>query len=244
MRKMMMLLSVLVVGIAASAWAQDTQDPLHSWCVTACPENNGGTVTPINAGSWGFYASPGPLSGTDYLIEILIPNNEDTGSISFAGNGGSANANVSISATATKFSSTAWSFNSNSTLDVYLGLSNASPNNPVNAWSGLTQGVDSGATGYYVYQADLGTNGTSGWTIPKAADEATGPVFDGLVGIPAGALIVAFLEGTTEQHPTVATANSGALFFNSGDINPLGNLVPEPSSIVLFGSMLVGQVPS
>jgi hypothetical protein len=71
------------------------------------------------------------------------------------------------------------------------------------AWLPATQTVDSGAKGYWVFQANLGTN-----TLAKnAAGSASLNLGSSL---PAGSLIVAF--PSSGMGKSTATANSAALF--------------------------------
>jgi hypothetical protein len=57
-------------------------------------------------------------------------------------------------------------------------------------------------------------------------------------GIPIDSYIVGFLnEGTTEVPDWIATANSGAIFVNG----PPGDVVPEPSSLLLLGTGALGM---
>src|SRR5262249_2408220 len=138
-------------------------------------------------------------------------------------------------------STTAWT---SGQLDNYLGLTGA-PTNPIGAYLPTTKFFDSGATGYFVYTANVGP--TKIW---DNAQETKGPTFD-LSSIPGlsgdfGAYIVAFcspITGSTdctEQNgkSIVATANSGALLVN-GDRRP-PNFTPEPTTLALLGILALG----
>ena len=149
---------------------------LHAFCFSptpACSDN--GTVTPTTDSSphFGFWYSSGPATG-DFLVDILVPNNDMLPS-GFTVTGG---------ANGTKTASEVGSGWTTGPLDSYLGFS-ASPNNPIGAWLPVTQHDDPLATGYYVFQADLGTN-----TLAGAA--GTGPDLN--VGtLDIGSVVVGFL---------------------------------------------------
>lgn len=222
----------LVLASGGAVWADTVVDPLHGVCngtgTGTCSDN--GTNTPLgNSTTFGFSISPGPQTG-DLVLDILIPNNYAL-PVSFAITGtqcGAAN-NLACSGTANLFSATAWN---SGDLDAYLGIS-GSPNNPIGAYLPTTQTLDPAASGFFVFQADLGTS-----EIWDNANAGNGPVFNMLGGLTGlnGAYIVGFCgtgcNGNTD--PYVATANSGALLVN-------GNTpVSEPSSFLMLGAGLLG----
>jgi hypothetical protein len=222
-----------MLGIASSgATAQTLVDPLHGFCngtAPSCVDN--GTNTPLGSTStnFGFSISPGPQTG-DLLIELLVPNNDThPASFSLTGTQGGTLNTSPISATATLFSTTAWT---SGQLDAYLGIS-ASPTNSIGAYLPTTQALDAGATGFFVYQADLGQ--TKIW---DNANETNGPLFNLVSGFSAdiGGYIVAFC-GVGCTDPVVATANSGALLNNGGTPPPH---IPEPATVLVFGIGLLG----
>jgi hypothetical protein len=132
-----------------------------------------------------FTASPG-ATGT-FLLDILVPDNEEVTGNQFSITG-------FATGTASLFSSTPWS---SGQLDSYLGIK-ASPTNPIGAYS-----LPSGATGFDVYQVDLGSlalpaNGSS-----VSASET----FDISGRPPIGSYLIGFLDVSGSYG---ATANSGA----------------------------------
>src|SRR5215471_11196150 len=100
-------IALLTLGISAApsqARATTIDDPLHGFCgssasSSSCTDN--GTITSFSSlTSFGFYASPDALTGTDWLIAILVPTNiSNAGSMNFtvnetAGAGNNAKTNV------------------------------------------------------------------------------------------------------------------------------------------------------
>ncbi len=212
-------------SIAAAAgilWSfSASASALHAFCFSptpACADN--GTVTPTTASSpnFGFWYASGPATG-DFLVDILVPNNYTLPS-GFTVTGG-ANGTMNASEVGSGWTSGA--------LDSYLGIS-ASPNNPIGAWLPVTQHDDPAATGYYVFQADLGTN-----TLTGAA--GSGPDLN--VGtLDLGSVVVGFLgvQSCKKDNCTtdwIATANSAALYEGTGT-------VPEPATLALFATGLAG----
>lgn len=211
--------TLLYAAMPASAALLD--DPLHGYCSGAgqCVDNGTNSPTtnnpPIN---FGFTISPGPNTG-DLRIDILVPNNESSPStFSLAG---------TFSGTATLFSATAWT---SGQLDTYLGIG-ASPANPIGAFLPATQALDPGATGFFVYQVDLGTA-----TLQDASNPNSSPLENITSGaLPLASYIVGFLDIGEAAPDWVATANSGAIFVTTGGGGG-GNFTPEPASLVLLGA--------
>src|SRR6516225_10524613 len=143
--------SIPLVMAVASASAQTAaptttplMDPLHGYCAVGCMDN--GTNSPTSSNppiNFGFTISPGPASGSEYMVDILTPDNKAAGpSFTLTGPSG----------TATLVAGSPWT---SGNLDAFLGIS-ASPANPIGAFLPSTQALDPGATGFNVYAANFG----------------------------------------------------------------------------------------
>jgi len=213
------------IGIGALptlAFADLVEDPLHGYCsgTAQCVDNGTNSPTGNNPPqNFGFTVSPGPQTGT-LFVDILVPNNESSAS-SFAITG-------TLSGTATLFSATPWT---SGDLASYLGIS-ASPNNSIGAYLPSTVGLDPGATGFFVFQANLGTA-----TLQDAPNPNVSPLLNlsGGQSLPLASYIVGFLNTGSPTAPNfIATANSGAIFETSGPPR-----VPEPTTLLLIGTSLL-----
>jgi hypothetical protein len=93
----------------------------------------------------------------DLLIEILIPDDTPGGaSLTFAMGG--PQAGPSGTSTIAPMPASLVGQWSGGAIAGFLGLSSASPPNPLSAGLPPTQFVNPAARSYYVYQVDLGTN--------------------------------------------------------------------------------------
>lgn len=210
-------LAVLIIGgvlafaaTSRAALADDVLDPLHGVCIPACVDNGTNSPTTSNPTTFGFTVSPGPASGGLMLVFLVPTTGSIPGSISFTG---------ASSGTATLFSATPWN---SGQLDTYLGIS-GSPTNPIGAFA-------AGGTSFDVFTATIA--GTT--TLPGPGDPLSSPYWTTAApGIPINSYILGFFnEGTAAAPNWVATANSGAIFVDG----PPGDVVPEPSSLILLGT--------
>ena len=220
-RSLAMVGTVAALALTASpAFASkpppDANPPtLHGFCALGdiCTDNGTNTPTSVNPPVFGFASSGGSATGTLW-IDILVPNN-DIIPASFGISG-------ALSGTASLFSSTAWT---SGDLKTYLGGLDAAPNNPIGAFLPSTQGCaanqgcDPGATGFYVFTADLGSTtllGTSG--VGGAGQDNYLMTLN--QDLAAGGYIIGFLQ---QDDDFGATANSGAILETSHG-------VPEPAT--------------
>src|SRR6478672_39069 len=164
---------------AALAAASPASATLHGFCGSANPCTDNGTNTPtsVNPPVFGFWSSPGGETGV-MLIDILVPNNlAQPPSFTLSGpflGVSTFNANL--------FSTTAWTTGQ---LDDYLGLNVATPTNPIGAY--IQPNV--GQTGWWVYQANLGTRSLPG----AGADAYTMLLGGGGGSLDKGSYIVGYL---------------------------------------------------
>jgi hypothetical protein len=219
------VLGALLGAVSLTMLAVPASATLHGYCApaaTQCVDNGTNSPTSINPPSnFGFTTSPGPASGT-LFVDVLVPNNEDTSpsTLSFGLTG-------TLAGTATLFSTTPWTTGQ---LDAYLGIS-ASPTNPIGAYLPSTQALDPGATGFFVYQANLGPT-----TLQSPSNPNVSPLENISPGLPLASYIVGFFNESTGFQ---ATANSGAIFETTG-VTPPPPHIPEPASLALLGSALAG----
>jgi hypothetical protein len=212
------LLGALAGAISFAMLAAPASSTLHGYCAGAGQCIDNGTNSPTNVNpplNFGFTTSPGPASG-DLMLDVLVPNNEAKPA-SFALTG-------TLSGTATLFSATAWT---SGALAAYLGIS-ASPNNPIGAYLPSTQALDPGATGFFVFDVDLGTT-----TLQSPSNPNVSPLENISPGLPLASYIVGFFNETTGIQ---ATANSGAIFDTGIPSGP--PLIPEPGTLALLGTAL------
>jgi PEP-CTERM motif len=206
----------LLIGVLALTVTSTTAlaDPLHGFCWggTTCSDNGTNTPTSANPPKFGFNASGKDATG-DFVIDFLIPDNVAMKPASIGVTG-------SVAGTATLFNNTAWT---SGQLDSYLGIS-ASPANPIGAFGA------GGISGYFVYQLNLGTQ-----TLGGNSDPLTGPQETVTGGLPLDSYIVGFLDIPGDARWS-ATANSGAIL----ETSPPPSAVPEPSSLLLFGTGIIG----
>jgi hypothetical protein len=200
------------------------QATLHGFCAGGCVDNGTNSPTSNNPPlNFGFTTSPGNVSG-DLFLDILTPNNQPQAT-SFGLTG-------TVNGTASLVSGT-WT---SGDLAAFLGLpSGTNPANPIGAFLPATVSLDPGATGFFVYQANLGT-----LTLQSPSNPNVSPLENIASGVlPRASYVVGFLnEGTAAAPDFQATANSGAIFTTGPTSGGGGQpVIPEPST---WAMMLLG----
>lgn len=237
--------AVVFVIAGGSCWAQII-DPLHGCIIgTNCADN--GTVTPTSINSlptFTFTVSPPNSTNNpgDLLVEILVPNDVSGAGLENYTIGATLAGSADTSTIAPITASLVGNWTSGD-LHTFLGLtlSNGSPKNNITAWLPyVNANGDSAATGFDVYQVDLGDTNLQGPGTPTAPVMTLG----GTSSLPIASLLVGFLgSGTTfgTSSDFVSTANSGAIF--EADAPPNGGggggggSVPEPFSVTLLATV-------
>lgn len=236
MRRLTLLVAAALASISSPALATARVNPptLHGFCSLGniCTDNNTNTPTAVNPPVFAFSANPGPASGTLW-IDILIPNSVALNTLptSFTISPFTTSA---LSGTATQVGSGAWT---SGFLDAFLGLPQTSPPttspaNGIGAYLPGAQFYQPTATGFYVFQANLGTTTLLNQNLvgQSGQDAYLMQLGQSLI---TGSYIVGFLsQGSPPQYG--ATANSGAILV-TGAPPPPG--VPEPAT---WAMMLLG----
>jgi hypothetical protein len=239
-------IAVLTLGFsvaASSARATTIDDPLHGFCGTSassssCSDDN--TITPFSTlGSFGFYASPDALTGTDWLVAILVPTSftNDPASLNFSLSETPGAGNTAKSGVSANLVTGTWT--AGDLADFLTGAYGTSAANttPANPFSAFTVENDSSVSGFYAYVADLGAA-----ELFKQADSSSpdAPLLTLKGSLAPGMEITSFLLGAHpgDKQPNVATAPSGVLLAN-GDccsVSVTDTAVPEPTTILLLGT--------
>jgi len=200
----------MVTAALALATTSARADALHGFCTNVvCSDNGAITPASTSSPSFGFGNAGGSITGTDIIVVLTTSNI-----------GGSIALNPTNVAGSPPTSATLlggeWT---SGTLASFLGIA-ASPTNPFNNYGGAT-GLDAGATGFFVYELNLGTQ-----KVQDQANELNGPLFSAK-GLPTGTFILDFVD----VDDFVGTPNSAALQTVT---------TPEPTTLAMLGAGLLG----
>jgi hypothetical protein len=218
-----LLILVGSLGLCNSALASFVDPYLTENC-SGCQSNGDNLASTSYPTNFGFKLTGQSGSGSiegDFVVDILVPNNEYTSTASYtiSSSNSSETANAPVS-------TTPWTSSSNQTLSQYLDISlvsgttsNSFSNFDCNPAASCANAYDPGLTGFYVYQINLGnlTLGSS----PNLNFSSSSS------SLPPASYIVGFLENNTWKGPNwIATASTSALFYAVA--------APEPSSLALL----------
>ena len=248
-----LLLATALCALAAPAYAQVVDDPLHGCYTGGC--TTFGTVstdstTASGLSDFGFNSSPGGATG-QLIIDLLVPNNEaeivlPTLSGTYTG---VPHPPASVSITASAFVNEGdWT---SGNLTDFLGMP-TSPKNPLDAYLPNTQTFDATATGYTVLQATItvpasltllggGQSSTMDLDLSLLGGDYNNLLAQEFTGLPAGTIITAFLNQGADGFISTAQSSSLILDVPGNMVNPVIS-TPESSTwaMLISGFALMG----
>ena len=220
-KRILVLLAVLMLAVVGA-----NADTLHGYCVPpASPCIDNGTITPTtnNPPFFAFsYSGNINRANGDFLLIGLVPDNQNSG-FSLTLNG----VNTTVASVAGSLvSTTEWMAPPTHFLSAYVTTPTFPHNShPMDAYLPSTQGVDPGANGYFVYFFDFGA-----FNYQTAPGDPRFSVGSGAV--PQGMIFLAAMYDSRGD-VTVDTPNSASIL-------AAGSPVPEPDTLLMFGSGIIG----
>jgi MYXO-CTERM domain-containing protein len=194
----------LVFGASAAVRA----DTLHGEC-TGCIDGsfNGSTGVNLTTSTpFSFFSSGGnETTAVETVLDILVP---DTGTLSPTPKVTITNGSNNFTSASSLINTSPWT---SGMLDAYIAAANVSPTGSTFSGSPASPLPPPGTEGFYVYQADLGSQmlaGTSS-SFPPASGFAVMDIAN--VTLPTGTYVAAFQEIPQGMATWSATAQSGWL---------------------------------
>ena len=205
---------ILMLVSVPRARADELEETFHLVCTapTVCTDGLGRIITSSSLPTFGIVRTPHMGSFFSLTLAMFVPS--QTAGLSFTVNFDS------VSSAASLFSATPWMPGPSEYLFTYLGLATSRGYAAhISGYLDAANAVNPGTTGFDVYLANLGPV-----TFPTSSTFS----FSGISGFPVGTIFFAYAQNASG---IVVDANAGSDALV---------VVPEPSTLFLMGSGLVG----